>query len=386
MLRFLVLASALLAVACPSKQTPCRLHSDCPEAERCVGGACTLICRTDRDCEGLGSCIQGQCVLVVNGGGSGGSSGGVAGGSTAGGSTAGGSSAGGSTAGGRAGGAGTAGGATAGGATAGGATAGGATAGGATAGGATAGGATAGGATAGGMGNLMFGETCTGGSQCMSMLCVGVGTAGQGICTIACADESVCPAGWGCLMVGVQKVCMLSDSGRPCSQGCFSGTCLGGSSGVCSTPCESTRACPQSADFSCSPVSGIGGRWCVPAGATCSAPATCVSSNCATPAVGPNNGVCTSVCRDARDCPDGWMCDGLDGRCLPIGEVCTVNMQAMNDCVSQTCAEPDDGGASFCTGFCMNAQLQQQPLRCPSGWTCTGVPAGMETWYVCERP
>ena len=52
----------------------------------------------------------------------------------------------------------------------------------------------------------MTGDSCTGASQCTSNLCVGLTMTGQGICTIACNNESVCNAGWACLSVGGTKV------------------------------------------------------------------------------------------------------------------------------------------------------------------------------------
>ena len=385
-MRLFALACAVLLFSCPGGK-PCTLHSDCPETERCVRGNCQLICRVDRDCEGLGSCVQGQCVLVVNGGGAGGSSGGSAGASAGGaaGGDAGGAA--GATAGGAAGG--TAGGAAGG--TSGGAAGG--TAGGAAGG--TAGGAAGG--TAGGGAQGQLGDPCLMASQCTSNLCVGLTGMSTGACTISCANESVCPVGWGCLSVGGINVCVPSDSGRSCSGGpsqCFAGICVGtGGNAVCATPCNTTQACPQTSRFTCSPSTGVNGRICIPAGASCSAAGTCSSNYCAVPDVNPSGGVCTGQCRDALDCPDTWGCglgNGPGGTpvsvCQPAGAVCTVNGQGLNDCPSLTCAGRADGGADFCTVLCMNEQFQPQPTRCPAGWTCVPVQVGMDTWYACDAP
>lgn len=372
-----VLAGALLFIACPGNQKSCKLQSDCPETERCVGGACTLICRVDRDCEGLGQCLKGQCVLVVNGGGSGGDGGGSAGGSAGG--TAGGAA--GGTAGGSAGGAaGGAAGGTAGGSAGG--TAGGAAGG--SAGGAA--GGSAGGSTQGG-----FGDPCAMSSQCQSNLCLGATGAQQGICTISCANESVCQPGMACIAISGTKVCVPSDSGRPCTNGCFDGVCLGsGATGVCATHCDSTRACPQNGDFTCSPAAGVNGRICIPAGGACSSASGCHSNFCERKATNLSDGICSNLCRDRFDCPDGWGC-GLDDDgtgttvsvCQPVGEACTITGNS-NDCYSQNCVTPDMGGPNFCSALCMNTQLQPQPARCPASWSCNPVPVGSSTYYVCE--
>jgi hypothetical protein len=241
----------------------------------------------------------------------------------------------------------------------------------------------------------MFGDPCTGPTQCQSNLCIGAIGASQGICTVACTDESQCNPSMACLAISGVKVCVPSDSGHACPNGspagCFAGVCLGQTGAkVCSTPCDTTRACPQ--NMTCSPAAGVNGRWCIPAGQSCSGhglSSTCTSNFCEAQAQNASDGVCTSLCRDHLDCPPDWAC-GLDddgtgntlSLCQPVGQQCTVNGSMMNDCYSQSC----DTGRGLCTALCMNTSLQQEAARCPTGWTCSAFAVGSQTWYACEAP
>ena len=391
-----LLFSAFLLAGCTKK---CKLHSDCGAAERCVANECTVLCRTDRDCEGFGACVSGECTGISGfgggfqpGGGGGGSGGGSGGG---GGTTDGGDDAGldaGQTD------AGVDAGVDAGLADAG------------VDAGVDAGldaGVDAGfdaGVEDAGSGMGVYGDGCNRGGDCASGLCVGNATNGLKMCTITCGSEAACDETHACLPVqgpqgGTINICIPSDSGRSCPNGlgssCIAGLCLlhptNTALSVCATPCETTQSCP--AGFSCSVVQ-VGAQMqkvCSPVGSACNAQGTsnqCISRFCSTLPSAPSTGICTGNCSSALDCPPGWACgldDDLSSRCHPVGMSCTVSTQGNNNCFSKACAQGTPQG-DYCVGFCMDASGNQQPGRCPSGWTCEDASGGMGApLWVCVQ-
>ena len=220
------------------------------------------------------------------------------------------------------------------------------------------------------------------------------------MCTILCADESVCMQHHGCYDVGGgTKVCVPSDSGRSCPTGqptnCFAGICLVHPSDVtkseCATPCSSVHACPNGFSCSLTQVGSNTERVCTRVGATCTAQGVsteCITRFCAAQQTTPTDGVCVAECRDDLDCPDGYGC-GLDDNgsvtvsmCQPIGEACTDN-GTTNDCYSKTCAIVS-GNTGYCTVLCMNDQLVEESARCPPAYQCVSVPVSGQTWYACS--
>lgn len=389
------LALALLLAACPGKKS-CKLHSDCSETERCVSGECVVLCRTNRDCNGAGRCVFGDCIIGGTGGGiasggGGGSSGGGAGGG--GGSLDAGWDAGALDAGFDAG----------------------------VDAGFDAGledaGSDAGfdaglpdagfdaGVMDAGSGAGLYGDGCSRGGDCASGLCIGNSVTGLQMCTIVCGSEAACDQGHACLPVqgpsGVLHICVPSDSGQACPTGqgsaCVAGICLlhpsNTTQSVCATPCETTHACPIG--FSCSVVQ-VGAsmqKVCSPITSGCSPQGNsnqCISRWCSTQAQNPASGICTGNCSSQADCPPGWAC-GLDDngagvvdRCQPVGQSCTV-VSGTNDCFSKTCATGTPSG-DYCTAFCMDSSFNQQPARCPPGWSCLDEGTAGAPLWVCERP
>jgi hypothetical protein len=394
---------AVLLAACADKKA-CKIHSDCSETERCVNFECTVLCRTDRDCEGLGNCIAGECSIFGTGGGfaSGGGSGGGAGGG--GGATDAGPDAGVD--------AGTpdagiidAGIIDAGIIDAGIIDAGIMDPGVIDAGRPDAGGFDAGVVDAGiedaGNGMGQYGDACNRGGDCASTLCIGNAQTGLKMCTIACGSEAACDETHACLPVqsgsGVINICIPSDSGQSCSNGlgsgCIAGICLlhptTTALSVCATPCETTRSCPSG--FSCSVVQVGSGmqKVCSPVATSCSNANQCISRWCSTLGTAPSMGICTGNCSTASDCPAGWACgladDGVTSfnRCQPIGMSCAVS-GGNNDCYSQVCATGTPQG-DYCVAFCMDANGNPQPSRCPATYTCVDEgTAGSPAW-VCEK-
>jgi hypothetical protein len=224
-------------------------------------------------------------------------------------------------------------------------------------------------------------------------------TGTTGVCTIACANETVCLPTWACLNISGTSVCVPNDSGRACptgqGRGCFAGLCLQHptmlSSSVCATPCLSSRACP--ANFSCS-LTQVGASQesvCTPDNTPCTSSNNCVSRFCGTSKQNPSDGICEGTCSSATDCPAGWGCglddDGMGGVvsvCQPVGTSCNAN-GGVNNCYSQTCAlsTPDAG---YCTVLCMTGTGVEEPARCPAGYTCVDESAGGPPLFACETP
>ena len=52
----------LIGTGCDEGSGPeCRLNSDCPGDELCIGGKCLMECKTDKDCLPDGECSGGYC-------------------------------------------------------------------------------------------------------------------------------------------------------------------------------------------------------------------------------------------------------------------------------------------------------------------------------------
>jgi hypothetical protein len=384
-----LVALALLLTACPEKKA-CKIHSDCPETERCVRSECTVICRVDRDCDSMGGgrCVFGDCVVGGTGGGgvTGGGAGGGGGEMIDAGTDAGLPDAG------------------------------------ATDAGFDAGLPDAGLPDAGFDAGLpdagvdagiddagspvgQYGDGCNTGRDCASNLCIGT-PSGLRMCTLQCTSEGACNQGHACLPVqdtsGIINICVPSDSGRSCPTGspapCEAGICLvhpgSVSLSVCTTPCETTHSCPNG--FSCSLVQ-VGANMqkvCSPVASSCNAQGNttqCISRWCSTQPQVPTQGICTGNCSAATDCPGGWAC-GLDDngggvvdRCQPIGMTCNVNGGGFNNCFSKTCATGTPQG-DYCTAFCMDGLGNQQPARCPPGWVCLNEGMAGNPLWVCEQP
>jgi hypothetical protein len=125
----------------------------------------------------------------------------------------------------------------------------------------------------------------------------------------------------------------------------------------------------------------------------------CLSRWCSTQPQAPqSDGACTSNCRTAADCPDGWAC-GWDEAgpqsvvdvCQPLesaGHVlsCFEDASQRNNCYSKVCALTA-GTTGYCTAFCMSTTYVAEPARCPAGWSCVAVLLDpTTTGYACERP
>lgn len=244
------------------------------------------------------------------------------------------------------------------------------------------------------------------GSDCMSNLCVGPPGGTQGACTESCITEASCLEHEMCLQVpngmgGTTGLCIPSDSGAPCPTGqptpCAGGICLvhpaGVSQSICTTPCQSSRACPLG--FSCS-LTQIGAstlQVCTPIGTPCSAAGVsnqCISRWCIASAATPSAGECSASCSVASDCPAGYGCgfddtpSGIVDRCHPIGMACTVNGMSQNTCSSRTCLQGSPLG-DYCTTYCMTPTLQAAPARCPTGWSCVNEGTVGQPAWVCEH-
>ena len=285
-------------------------------------------------------------------------------------------------------------------------------------------------------GNAQYGDPCRCGADCQSGLCVpnpynqfagqcsascGGGVACPGV--DRCIDVSVpepspnCPpSGLGHQVGAVIQVCIVNETGLPCSGGrdcVIDGICntppnpIPGQVNVqsaCGTRCQGDLQCPPG--YRCGPVSLGGGQManiCTPATEIFSCPdgsnQTCggvcpaigpgedevAISHCIV--LGPNQpGYCSCACNSAAQCPAGFACSrgiietGLatrPGICLPIsGYTCPMGH---DNCLSQGCA-PQLEAEMFprCTAPCVNAN------DCPTGYRCINIPDEGGTYCIAD--
>jgi hypothetical protein len=124
---------------------------------------------------------------------------------------------------------------------------------------------------------LGFGAQCNAASQCFSMLCLGVGGASSGVCTIGC-EQIPCPAGYACAEVddgsgGALPICAPSGGvggqlGDQCAgaSACASGLCLFDArlqDAYCTQSCRSGADCAALPGLACVTLTD-GSRVCAP--------------------------------------------------------------------------------------------------------------------------
>lgn len=240
-----------------------------------------------------------------------------------------------------------------------------------------------------------YGQVCRAAAQCLSGLCVGDPTTGQGMCTSPCATSATCPGADVCLAVDGQGVCVRNETGRPCAGpgDCLEGLCgdaqpapVGwlAASQICVARCTDDRKCPVG--YRCDAIGGVDGRVCLPdveLAALCPGGAAAECPACAAPGdarlcLSPEDfdGYCACACASAADCPRGWACHhalaetgdpARPGACVPVsGLRCAAQVQGgAVQCPGLDCS-PDglDPADAFCTAACRN------DLDCPGAYVC----------------
>jgi len=258
------------------------------------------------------------------------------------------------------------------------------------------------------------GANCTVADAC-NFACI----LGPNFCTVPCASGADCAAGYGCMSVGGQKVCVQTEryctDGSACAHACdLSPTLV---IGGCTSECTNAADCPQRAAtlpaWSCSTGSCVrpgdvygslpGGY--EPAEYHCDVNSQPValcndglhidfdqyvipnppSVNCASQEATPgvSGDACLNTCRLGGGCAAGFSCVGIGnigaeriGLCLPTGggepgDACSVH----RDCAFGYCAD------GTCSKDCTDDGV------CPNGTACTpGDSPAIEgkSWRRCQ--
>lgn len=168
-----------------------------------------------------------------------------------------------------------------------------------------------------------YGAACHCKQECSSALCIENKITNSAICTQYCQNDAQCPGPDVCVAVNTTSVCILNDSGQ-------------------ATSCNPDEAFCYKAYFLTNKL-----------------------GKCA----------CTSLCKKAADCPEGFGCHvvGADKFCVSTGETCSSDY---NPCFGE-CAGDLTVGVGFCTNLCIVS------TDCPDGWTCQPIGQGLS---VCASP
>lgn len=245
-------------------------------------------------------------------------------------------------------------------------------------------------------------------------LCLANVESGERFCAPACTDLADCASRWGagfdCMLVEGEKVCVPLQAtcergagglGSDCTGGgsidCLSGICLRyGDRGLCSAPCEADVECGDARQRCCAVVPGESGATIDcgvprgPAGGVCTPREGEFGDDCDPGRAPCQDGfcldigtarLCTASCVDDASCDEasgtsgGFECRlarAVDGAgvpgdfvnvCFPagggaIGSDCTFGPAA---CADRLCIKKESG--NVCTRACAGQE-------CPSGWRC----------------
>ncbi|RME28245.1 MAG: hypothetical protein D6806_03210 [Deltaproteobacteria bacterium] len=185
--------------------------------------------------------------------------------------------------------------------------------------------------------------------------CLQLDESNQLLCTGSCTQgESACPDSFYC---GAQQsspndhFCLPARSNFPCEA---DSDCV---------PPEVCRVATPDTKLDCSaPPAGLAGT-----GESCTEGAECKSGVCL------ELGLCTSPCRSASDCPDGWRCDpdytSIGGADAVFVNLCRPGQGSLAPCWSETDCQPSE--------TCRIAvHPSSQDYRGTCGITGTGADAG----------
>ena len=260
------------------------------------------------------------------------------------------------------------------------------------------------------------GDACgTGLDECYTGLCLVSQGSADGWCSALCNAHADCPSGMVCGLLGVSE----TETTGACVPFDGSAQACGGDG-----DCPDGEAC----NYVASPAAGVESLCatmiCDPADENCSfigdpcgqGENPCYNDLCLTDGT---NSWCGAVCETSEDCPDGYLCGGLQfqgdpgvyGACAPAsgsgdpcdgdadctteGEVCEYNQSPNGDieslCLEQSCDPTGDncggvgddcgqdmppcyndlcltnGTNSWCSAPCVVHE------DCPAGWLCGGL-------------
>lgn len=153
---------------------------------------------------------------------------------------------------------------------------------------------------------------------------------GPSRCTFSCTNSQQCPQGTRCEDIGGTKYCAQSDIGKPCSTG-------------------------DECNFAC---------------------------------IADSQKICTSLCNDGRDCPNGYGCMAVGGQrvCAKVNIYCGEG--GASQCIAPAACLSADPYAAPRPGLSMVAD--SCTTVCNSDLDCPQRAAGMESWRcqggLCVRP
>jgi hypothetical protein len=156
-----------------------------------------------------------------------------------------------------------------------------------------------------------YGAACHCKQECATALCIENKILNSAICTQYCQNDAQCPGPDVCVAVGDTSVCILNDSGQDTSCDpdlafCYKGFFLTNKLGncACTTPCNKADECPEG--FGCHVLGAD--KVCVSTGEVCSATYNPCFGECAGFS---EPGFCTNLCILSTDCPNGWTCQPI---------------------------------------------------------------------------
>ena len=229
------------------------------------------------------------------------------------------------------------------------------------------------------LGSKGEGAVCGGSLECKSGLCADLGKGF--VCGKLCSATLACYADQQCApLTGGGGVCVATPKkaadGAACqnSSDCVSNLCVGvGSTALCTAACAPSKPCASGYD--CVPLQGGGGA-CLkaatkkPAGQPCQFSSDCQSNICIS--VSATAGQCADDCSVTLQCPAGFVCEKLQSAksaCFALGPAQVGDKCASGtDCQSATCLK--DGSSGYCSKACAAV------VDCPCGMTCVAVTGG----------
>jgi hypothetical protein len=240
-------------------------------------------------------------------------------------------------------------------------------------------------------------DSCQADGQCATNQCLppAWSTPGRSCLLSSCATNSQCQMGDVCLLAKApvnHATCVPQDSGKPCTDAhpevcvgfCLTNALLG--NGVCTTDCSSAADCP--AGDACYPIStGSGSATiCFPPDPTPCTGAT--QLECRIPGyqacIGdPSNppGRCLNPCRTVADCPAGSTCEAVGGLSLTY----CIPPSLGAGLIGTSCG----GDGNQCrSGLCLGTYCTEKcgvtrgAQACPIGFGCAAVPDGSGGWTL----
>jgi len=180
-----------------------------------------------------------------------------------------------------------------------------------------------------------YGGVCANKDDCCNELCLDIPPPqdGHGVCTDHCFNDDDCLGLDVCFSVGPHSVCVPNDVGSDCRDPveCSFGLCINDPNtrrAICSVACANRGRCGQM--MGCGRVNDQAGQalWaCVPVGGRCTRAAECTTARCLPDFAGAATGYCTNDCRNDSDCALGSNCCGI-----PDPEGIAVNVCVRGAC------------------------------------------------------